>query len=236
MLYAETQDRGVRWAAVRAIGEIGPKAKAAVPTLIEILRRDSIDRAMEYSAVWALGEIGPEAAPAVPALIEYLPRGGTIGATETARSFGKIGPDAKSAIPALYRLRRETRDKNLGKAINEAIWRIREQASPVLPDIEKSSAHPLQLVQVFSPTQILNYMGLPARATKQWKAGDLVRIEKQVFTVQSIRPAFTDAYPRRASFDIVVLDVPPVRTYGKGTPVIYLGARRSMQSDAGHRK
>jgi HEAT repeat protein len=111
-----------------ALGEIGPEAGAAVPKLIELLKRTPPAKdyfSKGFRVVWVLGRIGPEAAPAVPLMIEYLSGGGTMGASLTARALGEVGPNAKTAIPALYKLRRKTRDKELGKVINEAIGKIR---------------------------------------------------------------------------------------------------------------
>ena len=59
-----------RAAAASALGAIGPKAKAAVPTLIE--RSRDGDVAVRLAVVQSLGEFGAAAAPAVPALLERL--------------------------------------------------------------------------------------------------------------------------------------------------------------------
>lgn len=61
-------DVEVRRAAARALGDIGPEAKEAVPELIEALN----DEDMDLIAVWALGRIGPAAVAAVPAIRRWL--------------------------------------------------------------------------------------------------------------------------------------------------------------------
>jgi hypothetical protein len=58
----------VRRAAARALGEIGPGAKDAVPDLVEALN----DADMDLIAVWALGKIGPAAIAVVPAMRRWL--------------------------------------------------------------------------------------------------------------------------------------------------------------------
>src|SRR5205823_4902352 len=63
-------DFGERQKAALALGKMGPKAKAAVPALIDALK-DKKDRVRRFSAK-ALGDVGPEAKAAVPALIEAL--------------------------------------------------------------------------------------------------------------------------------------------------------------------
>lgn len=63
----ENADINIRRAAARALGEIGPGAKDAVPELIEALNDDDID----LIALWALGCIGPGARAAAPAIIQW---------------------------------------------------------------------------------------------------------------------------------------------------------------------
>jgi HEAT repeat protein len=46
-----------------ALGDLGPKAKAAVPALIEC-----VSRGTDINGVWALGRIGPDAKAALPVL------------------------------------------------------------------------------------------------------------------------------------------------------------------------
>jgi hypothetical protein len=61
-------DINIRREAARALGEIGPGAKDAVPELIEALNDEDID----LIAVWALGKIGPAAVEAAPAIRLWL--------------------------------------------------------------------------------------------------------------------------------------------------------------------
>lgn len=58
----------IRREAARALGEIGPGAKDAVPELIEALN----DEDMDLITVRALGQIGPAARPAAPAITQWL--------------------------------------------------------------------------------------------------------------------------------------------------------------------
>jgi len=66
------QDRTHRGQAVVALGYIGPAARAAVPELVDILRRrDFHERTnSETLVIDALARIGPDASPAVPLLTE----------------------------------------------------------------------------------------------------------------------------------------------------------------------
>jgi hypothetical protein len=64
----KSADIDIRRDAARALGEIGPGAKDAVPELVEAL--DDAD--MDLIAVWALGRIGPAAVAAAPAIKRWL--------------------------------------------------------------------------------------------------------------------------------------------------------------------
>ena len=63
-------DFEVRRAAIKALGKIGPDARAAIPALIRNMK-DENAFIREYSAE-SLGQIGPVAKEAVPQLIELL--------------------------------------------------------------------------------------------------------------------------------------------------------------------
>ncbi|MBC8873017.1 MAG: HEAT repeat domain-containing protein [Planctomycetes bacterium] len=122
------EDPQGRAVAAFAIGCIGPKAREAVPNLIESLQ-DPLTRA---EAARALAKIGPSAKAAVPALVETTkdeqawvrvwaadaiwridqdPRAIPVlidvlkshyaSSTRAATSLGNIGPSAKEAVPAL---------------------------------------------------------------------------------------------------------------------------------------
>jgi hypothetical protein len=64
----KSTDIDIRRGAARALGEIGPEAKDAVPELVGALD----DEDMDLIAVWALGRIGPAAIAAVPAVRWWL--------------------------------------------------------------------------------------------------------------------------------------------------------------------
>ena len=60
----------MRCSAAEALGQIGPKAEAAVPALAKALQ-DKEEKVRQDAAV-ALGRIGPKAQAAAPALVEAL--------------------------------------------------------------------------------------------------------------------------------------------------------------------
>jgi HEAT repeat protein len=127
----KSKDAAVRYYAAKAIGEIGPGAKSAIPVLIKMLNDTGLDSNVGLAATDAFGRIGPEAIPylmkalkdkdnetrsnaasalgdfgpaakaAVPLLIEAA-NGKYMGLRQSSvRALGRIGPDAKAAVPAL---------------------------------------------------------------------------------------------------------------------------------------
>ncbi len=127
---AEAADATLRLQAIRALSNIGPEAKDALPTVTKALRdRDARVRAR---AAFALGEIAvdPQVAPpliaalrdsdrsvcvqaanslirigpaAVPFLAEGLSDQHSRARYWSAYALGMIGPEAKEAVPALTR-------------------------------------------------------------------------------------------------------------------------------------
>jgi len=97
-----------------ALGNLGPEAKAAVPALVERLRKDDVDGVRANCAV-ALGRIHSEPQLAVPALVESFLKEKLNDVRGVALMallpFGPLG--AKTAIPALEALAKDPENKNL---------------------------------------------------------------------------------------------------------------------------
>ncbi len=83
----------------RALGRIGPDAKAAVPALREKLKHE--DFKIRLSAVEALGKIGPEAKEASLEIAEALTDGKQEVILAALFALKGIGPAGKGAVPAL---------------------------------------------------------------------------------------------------------------------------------------
>ena len=82
--------------ATRALGKLGAEAEAAVPTLVEVLKKNpNID--IRLAVAEALGQIGAEAA--VPALVEALKGPDLELRRAVPKVLGQIGAD--TAVPAL---------------------------------------------------------------------------------------------------------------------------------------
>ena len=138
-------------AVLRGLGLIGPRARAALPALKEMLKDEDQfyrmraayavaridpgneiafpllvtsleDRRHGSSAAMMLKQMGPEAKAAVPALIGALD---AIDNFHIAEALGNIGPDAKAALPVLRDL------------LTLSSQRVREAAAVAIYKIEK---------------------------------------------------------------------------------------------------
>lgn len=94
-------DAKSRLAAVRAVGALGPEARAAVPGLIECLG----ERLLRSAAAFALGEMGAEARAAAPVLISALVDEDEQVRASAAAALTKLGsaavPDLLAAVQRL---------------------------------------------------------------------------------------------------------------------------------------
>jgi HEAT repeat protein len=89
-------DAGVRYRAARALGLIGPEAKAALPALVEALQdKDDQVRAM---AAHSLGEMGDEAQSAAAALVQALRDRAPEVRLQATSALAQLGP---VALPVL---------------------------------------------------------------------------------------------------------------------------------------
>ncbi len=127
-----TSADGRRAQAAQNIGQLGPRATAAIPNLIKALR--SGDAAVRGAAARALGEIRSEPDSVIPLLIGYMddPQDGVPEAAVEA--LGDFGSLSKAAVPKLLPLLK-TQDKDLRHAATVAIQKIEPAATsnPPLP-------------------------------------------------------------------------------------------------------
>lgn len=88
-----------RSAAADAVARYGPNAKAAVPSLVALLRNP--DDLSFDAAVLAIGEIGPAAGDAVDPLVVLLRHKKADVREAAAGTVWRLGPPAGTAVPAL---------------------------------------------------------------------------------------------------------------------------------------
>jgi len=98
-------DSDVRSNAAMALGEIGPEAKDAVPTLIQLLQNEDAEGFVRANAALALGQIGKGAEDAVPVLIQALRDQDKYVRRDAAGALEEIGtPRAIKSAKDHYRM------------------------------------------------------------------------------------------------------------------------------------
>ena len=160
----EDENPNASLCAIQSLGEIGAKARAAVPTLVRMMeasrggtvvidalgkigegavaavpllnsRLDALNHRDRESAAEALGRIGPGAGAAIPALVKATTD--PVGDVRwyALRALAKVGPTSVEALSAIRRALHENRHAYIRSAAVEALLaRGREEALPVLRD------------------------------------------------------------------------------------------------------
>jgi HEAT repeat protein len=102
---ADQSPAGVQ--ALDALGEMGPAAGPALPTLLQLLEKPGLPAVGRQwgpphraAVIRAVGLIGPEARAAVPALLSILQSNNYVLRTEVALALARIGPPAREALAA----------------------------------------------------------------------------------------------------------------------------------------
>jgi HEAT repeat protein len=120
------QADGRRAGVVTDLGDMGSRAKAAIPDLIKALKGN--DSAVRGPAAKALGQIHCEPEKIIPLLVdclnsplEGLPEG-------AARGLGEFGPLAQAAAPKLVELLKVP-DKEMRAAAHSALMKIQPEAA-----------------------------------------------------------------------------------------------------------
>ena len=130
-------DVGVQ--AIAVLGEMGPAAKPAVPTLRKLLEKPDLpDDGKRWgpphrvAILRCLRKTGPAAGEAVPAVIPLLASGNRTVRTEAVRALGPMGGAAKPALAALRETLRD-QDAEVRAAATESL-RLLDQAAEPAPD------------------------------------------------------------------------------------------------------
>ncbi|HEV8253902.1 MAG TPA: HEAT repeat domain-containing protein, partial [Vicinamibacteria bacterium] len=123
-------DPAARWRAAMALGEIGGRAREAVPSLVDAL--DDADESVRWAAATALGKLGPAARDAVPALTAALSdKKDEVVRRHAAVALGKVGPAAHNAVAALIAAFKD-RDASIRDDASDALVSIGPAAVPGL--------------------------------------------------------------------------------------------------------
>jgi HEAT repeat protein len=124
-LRKDTEARN-RKSAARALGELGLKAKQAVPALIKAL--NDADSSVRDEAENSLKKIGE---PAVAELLPGLKDPDEFVRLRIVGVLGGIGPDAKAALPALEEAKKDT-SAFVRSAAEEAVIRVKVDAKALI--------------------------------------------------------------------------------------------------------
>lgn len=108
MKMLEDPNPSTRFAAILAVGKIGPEAREAIPVLVETIRQTrNHDKRLLIASNEALLAMGKEIVPTMVSLLKdedwEMRRG-------AAWILGKVGPDAKDAVPALTKALSDPKD------------------------------------------------------------------------------------------------------------------------------
>ncbi len=107
--------------AIECLGQVGPEAKAALPTLTEMVRDEDEKLATKAArAVWQIA--GPQAA--LPLFLDYLQDPDPQIRTRIVETLQSIGPPARGAVPALTKLLDDSNDPSLRLKVAQALGRI----------------------------------------------------------------------------------------------------------------
>jgi len=112
---------GRRAEAARQIGEIGPRAKAAIPDLIKVLK--GADPAPRAAAASALGRIHSEPDTIIPLLTKLIDDPQASVPEAAVVGLGQFGALSKTAIPKLIKLVKGL-DKDMQHAAGIALRQI----------------------------------------------------------------------------------------------------------------
>ena len=104
--------------AAKELGELGPQAAPAIPTLIRAIKEG--DGLLPAQAGFALGQIGKQA---VPALVEALSSKHHELQLQAIHALGLIGEDSRPAIPILLKLAHAD-DEQLRSGSTESLSKI----------------------------------------------------------------------------------------------------------------
>jgi hypothetical protein len=106
------EDKESGWVLARAVAEFGPAAKAAIPTLVDLIKTDHLsdrpDSTVRSAASRALAKMGKEASRAVAPLLAVAtdPKVRRELRREVVAALGALGPVAREAIPSLQEIAR----------------------------------------------------------------------------------------------------------------------------------
>jgi len=129
----------LRIMAADTLTDYGPEAKAAVPALIQIVKRTEETSEMQIAAIRALGEIGPSAKEAVPVLSESLQANSSGVRWHAAEALKRLGPEARNAVSALIASMKD-KDREVRREAIRALGAIGPDAVAAVEPLQNALA------------------------------------------------------------------------------------------------
>lgn len=112
---------------------LGPRAKEAVPNLIDIFEQPP-SLAVQFSAAIALSGIGPSASAAIPSLLRGTTNSDANTRFSSVLALGSIRSDPKTEIPALIRCLSDT-DIDVRSVAARSLGLYGAEARSAVPDL-----------------------------------------------------------------------------------------------------
>lgn len=120
----------IHFKAAALLANLGPKAKAAIPDLVTLLKEQDPSPSARLFAAEALGNIGNDAKVCVADLVTCLKKDPSDGVrAKAAEALGRIGQPAGPAVPALIEALKSRHGSTRYYAI-ESIWKIAPDQVP----------------------------------------------------------------------------------------------------------
>jgi HEAT repeat protein len=119
------EDREVQMQAATSLGQIGPRAEAAIPALMATY--SGKDDELKGRALYSLGGIRRQPGVVVPFLIEATHHAHVSVRDAAARALGEFGVEAESALPALKKLAQADPDDDVQADAQMAYNKITER-------------------------------------------------------------------------------------------------------------
>ncbi len=124
----------IRYMAARALGKIGPEARAAIPILIKLL--DDRDMMLRWAAAGSLAEIGPRDSTVLLALERAM--NDTTDENLAQRAATALRMIGEAAVPVLLNAL-HSRDPDVRGRAAGALAQIGTPAMAVIPDLERAA-------------------------------------------------------------------------------------------------
>jgi HEAT repeat protein len=139
------KDPKVRQEAIRAVGQLGTAARAAIPAVIELLNAD--DGYERVLAAEALAYLEARSPAAISALVKIMAERDLGLGGQAIAALGRIGPSAEAAVPALTEAVRST-DPAFRIEAALALAQVKPDPQAILPvlvEVFQDRNHPFRV-------------------------------------------------------------------------------------------